>query len=419
MFWDKTNRQERMTYSELDSYTWSTNLGANVMTDTQFKESTYFKVIKRLSEDIAKMPMQLKQHTDNGDRLATEHPLYQLFNTRPNPYMSSFDFWKGMEATRQHKGDSWAGILRDPKNALPIGLFPITVTKIVIDNAGLFKSKMQNPILIFYTCSSNLQEYTCFYSEVVHLKGFTLDGFNSISVKDNLQETIDTTKAAQSYQKDLFSNGLTNKAAVQMTSDITDPNELKKVQNKFNKMYSSKGRIFTIPAGFEITPLNLNLADSQFSELKKMGAVDICTAFGVPPHLIGIMDGYNNNSLEQSNLNYLVNTLLILMETIEAELNYKLLSIEDIMNGYYFTFNEKIMLRTDAKTQAEILTKYVQSSIYAPNEARQELGRMSKPDGDDLIASSGTLKLKDLYLTAKNNANNLDKNNSNSSGGGG
>jgi HK97 family phage portal protein len=134
-----------------------------------------------------------------------------------------------------------------------------------------------------------------------------------------------------------------------------------------------------------------------------MGAVDICTSFGVPPHMIGIMDGVNNNSLEQSNLGYLVNTLLILFESIESECNYKLLTPQERAMGYHFEFDESVLLRTDAKTQAEILNSYIQNSVYTPNEARVKLGLLKAIDGDDLLASSGTLKIKDLYKTAVKN----------------
>lgn len=401
MFWNN-KKQKRMKVSDMNNYSWSTNFSTMAFTDAEFKESIYFKCIKIIAESVGKVPIILKQTTDSGEVNATKHYLFDLMKNRPNPYMSNVDFWKSMEARRQHKGYSAALITRDLQGSVT-GLYPITITSLIVDNIGLAKSKMQNAILVQYTCGYNLQQYYCFYSDIIHLKGFTTDGMSSISIKDNLKDTIETNQAAQSYQKDLFSNGLTNKATVQLVSDIKDTKELGKIQKKFNDLYSSKGRIFTVPAGYKIDPLNLNLADSQFAELKKMGAIDICTSFGVPPHMIGIMDGMNNNSLEQTNLGYLVNTLLILFESIEAECNYKLLTQQERSAGYHFEFNTNVLLRTDKKTQADVLCQYVQNSIYSPNEARLELGKDKSNDGDDLLAASGTLKIKDLYNTAKNN----------------
>jgi HK97 family phage portal protein len=401
MFWNK-RQQKRMTTQDMNSYTWSANFGSTAFTDTELKENTYFKCVKINSESVGKVPLILKQTTDNGERTATEHYLYDIMKNRPNPFMSNVDFWRSMEATRQHKGYSSALITRDIKGNAT-GLYPITITSIIIDNVGLAKSTMSNPILVQYTCGYDLKQYYCFYSDIIHLKSFTLDGMTSIPIKDNLKDTVETNQSAQDYQKDLFSNGLTNKALIQLVSDIKDEKGLTTIQDKFNRIFSNKGRIFTVPAGYQVTPLNLNLADSQFTELKKMGAVDICTSFGVPPHMIGIMDGVNNNSLEQSNLGYLVNTLLILFESIESECNYKLLTPQERAMGYHFEFDESVLLRTDAKTQAEILNSYIQNSVYTPNEARVKLGLLKAIDGDDLLASSGTLKIKDLYKTAVKN----------------
>lgn len=358
-----------------------------------FKESTYFKCINILSESVAKMPINLKISSEEGEDKATKHYLYDLLKNRPNEYMSAIDFWKAMEATRQHRGDSFALISRDSKGKIT-GLYPIDVTRLIVDNVGLSKSKKKNKILVEYNINGVI--YNCLYSEVLHFKGFTLDGINSYSIKDTLKGLIDTNKGALNYQRELFKNGLTNKAVVQMVSDIKDEKELKKTQDKFGRLYSSKGRIFTVPAGYTITPLNLSLADSQFEQLKKLNAIDLGTAFGVPPYMLGFTEGYNNNSLEQSSLSFLVDTLLVLITSIEQELNYKLLTKVERSEGYYFEFNQGVLLRVDSQTQADIITKYVSGGIYTPNEARILLGKKKMIDGDELIVNAGVLKMKDI-----------------------
>lgn len=363
------------------------------------KESTYFKCIKILSESVAKMPINLKISSEDGEEKATTHYLYDLLKNRPNEYMSAIDFWKCMEATRQHKGDSFALITRDSRGKIT-GLYPINVTRLIVDNVGLSKSKKKNKILVEYDINGTL--YNCLYSDVLHFKGFTLDGINSYSVKNTLKGLIDTNKSSLNYQRELFQNGLTNKAVVQVTSDIKEEKELKKIQEKFSRLYSSKGRIFTVPAGFSITPLNLSLADSQFEQLKKLNAIDLATTFGVPPYMLGYTEGYNNNSLEQSSLSFLVDTLLVLITSIEQELNYKLLTQDERIKGYYFEFNQGVLLRVDSQTQADIITKYVSGGIYTSNEARVLLGKKKLAEGDELIVNAGVLKMKDIGKNSSN-----------------
>ena len=64
------------------------------------------------------------------------------------------------------------------------------------------------------------------------------------------------------------------------------------------------------------------------------------------------------------------------------------LSKGERLQGYYYKFNEKVILRTDSQTQAEIISKYVNNGIYTPNEAREHLD-MHKIDGADKLIVNG------------------------------
>jgi HK97 family phage portal protein len=361
--------------------------------DSSFEESDYFKCIKIISSSVAKVPLLVKQSTKDGEIVATNHPLYNLLKNRPNPFMSAVDFFKSMEATRQHNGDSASLITRD-YNSRATGLYPINIIEILIDDVGLCKTKkVINPIIVTYTCGKDGQQYNARYEDVLHLKGFTLDGMTSMSVRKRLKTTLDTAISAKNYQKDLFSNGLTNKAVVQLTSDIKEEKELKKIQEKFNRMYSGKGRIMTVPAGYSVTPLNLNLADAEFTMLKKLGTTDIATAFGVPLYLLGILEGYNNNAMEQASLSFLNDTLQILFTTIEQEGNYKLLSEADRQQKYYLEADVTQLYKVDSKTLSMMMVQQVQNGIRKPNEARRKLGLDDDKNGDELLLHSGMVPL--------------------------
>ena len=77
----------------------------------------------------------------------------------------------------------------------------------------------------------------------------------------------------------------------------------------------------------------------------------------------------------------------------EQELNYKLLSEQQRIDGYQYKFNEKVILRADAETQMKTLTSAVNNGIYTPNEARQYLDLPSKDGGDQLIVNGNYVPL--------------------------
>lgn len=374
---------------------------ADYRSNEALKEATYFTCIKILSESVGKIPCHLMQSTDKGERKAKEHYLYERIKLRPNEFMTAIDYQKTIEAIRQDDGHSFALIDRDSKGKVA-GIYPFKPSRILIDDKGLINSLKKNKILIYYYDEKG-KEQSALYDEVLHFKGFTKDGINSKSVKNMLDDTIATNIQGQKYLKKLFENGLTSKLVVQLMSDINDEKELRKIQSRFEKLANgtnNTGKVLPVPAGYTVTPLNLSLADAQFEQIKKMSIKQIAAAFGIKMYQLNDLQDTNNNSLEQQNLAFYVDTLLPLLTQIEQEMTWKLLTVDERAEGYYFRFNENVILRTDAKTQAEILNKYVSGSIKSPNEARRMLGMIDKEEGDDLIANSGVFKLKDITKIA-------------------
>lgn len=76
-----------------------------------------------------------------------------------------------------------------------------------------------------------------------------------------------------------------------------------------------------------------------------------------------------------------------MLKQYEEEVNYKLLSDDEVEEGLYFKMNEKVLLRTDSKTQMEILKEGINNGIETVNEARRKLDLMDMEGGDVLIVN--------------------------------
>ena len=62
----------------------------------------------------------------------------------------------------------------------------------------------------------------------------------------------------------------------------------------------------------------------------------------------------------------------------------------------YYKMNEKVLLRTDSKTQMEILKTGINNGIETINEARRKLDLMDKEGGDTLIVNGTYVKLTEV-----------------------
>lgn len=386
MFLDKIIEKRSNDNSNITE--WTSWIKGEDFTSNALKNNTYIKSLNILADSIAKIPILLKKTTEEGEIEAIEEDLYSLLRLRMNKEMSTFDSIKALILMYKHYGRAGLYIIRDNKG-VPIALYPVQINSIIIDNLGLIKSIKQNKILVDFSINGNIG--SCFLEDIIILKDNSFDGIDGKAIRTYSIDTVNTNLQAQKYQKDLFANGLTSKAVVQTVTDIKDGGQLGQVQEKFNNLYKSNNRVFLVPAGFNISPLNLSLVDSQFAELKIDGKKDIANMIGVPYSLIekGVLT-------QEENIAFLTNVISPIIAQLEQELNYKLLTNLQIKQGYKIRFNVNTMLRVNPKQQQEILCEYVKNGIYTTNNAREILG-FNKIEGADILTyPSGQVTLEGI-----------------------
>ena len=138
-----------------------------------------------------------------------------------------------------------------------------------------------------------------------------------------------------------------------------------------------------------LQPLSTTLADAQYAELKKYSALQIAAAFGIKPNQLNNYDKSSYSNSESQQLAFLIDTMSYRLTQYEQEINYKCLSDQQRKEGYYYKFNEKALLRTDSKTQKDVIIGYVQNGIYQINEGRDLLD-LPAVEGGDVNMVNGT-----------------------------
>ena len=351
-------------------------------------DSTYYKCINLFAENIAKLPIITKISTDMGDVDADKFYLYEKLRLRPNDSMSAFETIKALVAMTKHYGCAGLYIDRDEKGFVR-GLYPVKINGFTIDDVGLIKSTKKNKVLVDFTCIDT--QGTCFEKDIIIIRDNSVNGIDYKRTKSYIRDSINTNIKANKYQAQLFSNGLTNKMVVQYVSDVKDEKELKKTQAKFDRLYSSNGRVFTVPAGYNVQALNLSLADSQFAELKIIGKQDITSAIGVPYSLLE-----KGSITEEETIAFLGNAIIPVITALEQEMDWKLLTKADREKGYKIRFNVNAMLRTTLLTQSKIIDTYLKDGAYTVNDAKRILGVPLVEGGDIVTLPSGQITLENL-----------------------
>lgn len=362
-------------------------------------EATYYACLKVLMEAIGKLPLKIQQYTpDKGIRIAREHPYYRMLNERPNRYMTASSFWSTCEQFRDHEGNSYAWIdTRNPKNPQLWHLDPTNV-QVYYDNA----CKLSDVADVYYQYTIGKDTVVFTSEEVLHFKShYTKDGITGVSVREQLRATLQGNIKAQEFINKTIESGMTAKSVLNYTGSLNDAS-VKTLVKEINKYAKGEMReegidnIVPMPVGFSLQPLNLKLADSQFLELRQYSALQIASAFGVKPYQVGDYTKSSYASAEAQQLSFLVDTLLFIVKQYEEELTYKLLTDEEVANGYHIKFNVGVMLRADQKTQLESLRSAVSGFLMTPNEAREKLDLPAKEGGDQLIGNGSTIPITEV-----------------------
>ena len=371
-------------------------LGIDDVKEDALSEATYFACLKVLSEAVGKLPLKLLRHTkDGGIDSAQTHPLWYKLHDRPNPYQSASIFWSTVEYNRNHFGNAYVWIEGAGRN-MRLWILPSTSVKVWYDDARLFSDIPD----IYYLYSGGSKMYRFGSEEILHFRGSnTFNGIVGISVQEQLKKMIDGGIKSQKLINDMYDSGFTSKAVLQYTGSLNDANVKAFVQGieAYAKgKYKAEGvtGIIPIPLGASLTPLNIKLADNQFLELRQYTALQIASAFGIKPYQIGDYTKSSYSSAEAQQLSFLVDTLLYILKQYEEELTYKLLTAEEIENGYYFKFNVDVMLRADFKTKIETLSKATNNFLMTPNEARLKLDLGRKPGGDRLLGNGASIPVE-------------------------
>lgn len=189
---------------------------------------------------------------------------------------------------------------------------------------------------------------------------------------------------------------MTARAVLEYTGDLSKAGK-EKLRESFEEMANgpkNAGRILPIPMGFKLTPMDIKLSDAQYLELKKYGALQLAAAFGIKPNQLNDYERGSYANSEQQTIAFQVETMQYNIKQYEEEMAYKLL--DGPKDKRRIKFNEKALLRTDSKTQMEILKMGVEGAIYEPNEARRYVDKRAAPGGDKLLINGGMIALDQM-----------------------
>ena len=378
-------------------------LGIDSEKPEAISEMTYFTCLKVLSETMGKLPLKYYREAEQGGRVR-EPPTAagKLLMYRPNSAMTPATFWSAIETNCEHYGNAYVWIQGEFKRRRYGGEYNVKAfwpmqsdcVNVTMDDAGIFGEA--GKLYYEYTDPRAGKKYVFKQNEIMHFKTWlTWDGIMGKSVRDILRTSIIGSAEAQKYLEETYANGLTASSILQYTGDLNESHR-KRLAKQYTEMLTgtkSIGKVVPLPLGLTLQPLTVKHTDAQFMELRKYSALQIAAAFGVKPNQINDYEksSYANSELQQ--LAFLVDTMLYRITAYEQEINSKILTNEEVRDGKFYKFNERVLLRANSEAQIHAVSEAIQNGVYTPNEARHYLDLPDKDGGDQLIVNGNYIPL--------------------------
>lgn len=378
-FWSRLTGRPRLESGDralpFDVHT--TPSGSVVSADTALKLSAVWACVRLRSQTISSLPLHLRDDKKNP---AQEHPLYRLLHSAPNADMSASEYWESQLASLDLWGNGYTHIVREGRRV--VALNPLNPEKMVV-----YRTK-DGDLRYEHTVKNKVTTYND--DEILHLKGFTLDGIIGLSPIQSAAETLgglmDANRAAsREWQNGLKVGGFLKTGETTLTTEQRE--RMRTALGQFG-LPENAGKWMVLEAGMEPASaqgVRINPADAQLLESRYFGIEEVCRAFGVPPQLIGHTDKASSwaSSLEQTNMGFLTYSLRPTLVRIEQAIARKLLTPEDRAR-YKPKFSVEGLLRADSAGRANFYTQMLQNGVMSRNDVRA-LEDLPAVDGGDAL----------------------------------
>lgn len=336
----------------------STPSGAVVTVDKALTETTVAACIRLICSNVATLPLIPYEKTERGRRKLEDLKLYSIVTKSPNKQMTAIEWKYATLAQMITYGNSFSyveyGLDKEPRS---FWLLPPAEVKMTVDTDGY-------PVYTYKTKTYN-------HSEILHFKNFSLDGIKGLSVIEQHKNKIGASLTSSNYHSNTLRNAA-SPSGVLTHPGILSPEAKNNIKESWIKEHSGEenaGSIVILEEGLKYEQLDMvKPADIEYIQSAKLTALQICSMFGVPAHMVNANDKPTYASVEQAAiefLNYTIRPYLVMMEQTLNKLFFP------DTTERYFQFNVNALMRTDIKTRYEAYKIAVSNGWMSVNDIRE------------------------------------------------
>jgi HK97 family phage portal protein len=373
-----------------------------VSPETSKRVAAVYRCSNTISNDIATMPLQLfeRMRLPNGLRLTQQvepdallRNMAYLLEVRPNRWMSPFMLKKTAVNWLLFWGNAliWQPA---PPALRELFLLPTNVTTPKMDPQGNLWYEVRFP---------KGEKRFIPDVEVMHIMINSTNGVWGRGMLEYARETIGLRMGMANTQSALQGQGLNPAAYIQVNAVLD-----KKGRDAYREAYSDAikgseeaGNLAVFDNKIvKFEPITIQPRDAQFLESINATDLDIANFFNFPAYKLNSgKQSYQSN--EQQDLDYLKSCIDPHLVQWEQAARLSWIAEADQKRTYAKFIRESI-LRTNAKSRAELHEIQIRSGTLLPNESREIEDRDGYPEGNKFYMTKNYGPVSDMQQGEKN-----------------
>lgn len=372
--------------------------GVWVSEERALRNSTVYACVRLLASTLAALPLHAFRRSGPNKRRVDDTALARVL-ARPNDFQTAYKWRETMW--------QWVLLYGNAPNKItwkggePVALTPLEPWLVDYQPAagGGLTYRYSN------ARSGGIVSYGA--GEILHVKGLTSDGRIGYGVIDSLmRDAVGLALTLQATATTFYANNARPGGIVKFKNPLSDEAKLrfKRAWEDQHRGANKAGGIALLEEDVEYTPFPVTAEQAQFLESRQYSTLDICRAFGVPPHLIGDSSKTSYASAEQNALEFVTYTLLPWCKNFEAEIVGSLVMPEQRAT-LLAEHNLAGLMRGDLKSRNEAYAVGVQNGWLSRNEVRSLENLNPEPGLDEFLAPLNMTTAPALAATAEQTIN--------------
>jgi len=368
-----------------DASTQVLNMSARELYQTQDNVQA---VVNFLSNSIAQLPLKVYRRDGETERTRDRDSVAALLLWRPNDYMTSFEFIRGLAEEYFVFGCVYVWIVPDVKSASGYSIHLVPTEWIQSTDGGTaykpgtLRVRTKNNSL---TVDIPLEEFTQFKTYSPGNPGGYLSPLSA------LRQTLLEQVEAGRFRRQLWRSSGRLNAQIVRPKDVEPWNEeaKKKFVDAFREAWGSGGsKAGSIPLmedGMEIKPFQTSWKEAEWSQSVVFSREAVAAAYGVNPSLIWHSNTQTYASAKDNARALYADCLGPVLQMFQQRLNAFLLPMIGEESNVYVEFDLEEKLKGSFEERASILQSAVGAPWLTRNEARADNNLPPIEGGDELI----------------------------------